>query len=1036
MKLETIVLSLLFSLNGLIAFAQDAQRVQVDRAGLVELPLHVYNQLVEQAESPRRIPRPAPASYALGSARVTVRVPATEPRASGNVQVQLTIEVLESEWVLIPILPAGTPVETVTVGGNPVQLIATPDGLAWSTNKAGSYAMNLSYQVDATRSESGYVLPIPLPEAAAINLNASLPGTGLDVAVIPAAGTRTTVSGATTEVHATVPTTSGVQISWRVPARRGASISSAYYSGRLVGDAVLWTGELAVELFSDETVTLPFLARTVTLSRVQVDGKNAPILVEGDSFATLVKGQGGHRVQVGFQVPVIRKDGPPKVDLQIPRIPVSRFELSLPGKKELAVTPAANVTTRQVRGSTVATVHVPMTERVSFTWSEAVPEASRAELRSNAGLYHAVHAEEGVLYVRAMVHYEVSRGETNVVELAVPTDVQIDRIAAESGAVTDWRITPARGNQPRTVRVLLDRQLKGDLLFDVYYDHSLSAAEPSAVPLMRAMNVQRQRGMVALLASSELTLNPVQEGDATRVGENQLPTFVREAIGMTVAHTYRYVETPPELIVEPSVPERVQGRYDAQIDTLISLGEAVITGAASVEIHVKSGGIMELQLGLPENHSLLSLTSPSLRTHRVEAGADGNQVIDIEFTQEMEGDFRLELAYERVLSDGGEQASTLEVPTVHVVGAEVEQGQIAVEALSAVEVRPAATEHISAVEINELPRRLILRTTNPILLAYKYVAAEPPHRLALQVTRHSVVDVQEAAIDWGRYRTLITRDGLMVTTASFAVRNTNKQFLGVRLPENSEIWAAFVNGKPEKPAHVEVGDEEGKGKDILIKIINSSNVFPVELIYATEGPGIGRLGTIEAELPRPDILVTQSLWDIYLPDEMSYGTPRTNMDLVGEGTKMSREEMKRELDEAGRAASGQQALEPLRITVPSSGVHYAFEKLYANQAERPAWFSMAYASTGGAVFGQFLNLTGAGLLWLGIVLYLKRGQSPVRAIAVSGAGLLLLVVTMGVFNLSATLPLAISLFMVVLVAVSRGRKTMEQWRQARTIEQS
>ncbi len=209
MKLETFALSLLFTLNGLTVGAQEAQRAQevpVARSGQVEIPLHIYNQLVEQAQSAIRPPRPVPASYALGSAQVGVRVPATEPRASGSVQVQLAIDVLENEWVLVPILPAGTPVETVTVGGTPVQLIATPAGLAWSTKEAGSYTMVLSYRVDATRFESGYVLPVPLPEAAAINLNATLPGTGLDVAVIPAAGTRTTTRGATTEVRATVPT--------------------------------------------------------------------------------------------------------------------------------------------------------------------------------------------------------------------------------------------------------------------------------------------------------------------------------------------------------------------------------------------------------------------------------------------------------------------------------------------------------------------------------------------------------------------------------------------------------------------------------------------------------------------------------------------------------------------------------------------------------------------------------------------------------------------------------------------------------------
>ena len=91
----------------------------------------------------------------------------------------------------------------------------------------------------------------------------------------------------------------------------------------------------------------------------------------------------------------------------------------------------------------------------------------------------------------------------------------------------------------------------------------------------------------------------------------------------------------------------------------------------------------------------------------------------------------------------------------------------------------------SSFDVAELPRQLILRTTNPILMAYKYLHADPPPGLALTLTRHEVASVQEAAIDRAEYRTLYTRDGLQVTTAEFQLRNSRKQFLRLRLPEGS-----------------------------------------------------------------------------------------------------------------------------------------------------------------------------------------------------------------------------------------------------------
>ncbi len=1001
-----------------------------DKSGQVQLPLEEYRHLIEALADPS--PRPAPAAYALGSASVAVGVTDVASRATGTIQVRLIVEVLEDQWVLVPVLPAGTPVESVKVGGKPVQLIATPHGLAWSTRKSGSYTMDLAYRVDARRSGRGFTLPVPIPEAAAINLTATLPGTGLDVAVIPGTGVQTHASGNTTRLTATLPTTSGVQISWRSLAESGHAISRAAYSGRLSGDAVIWTGELQVELFDDEVATLQLLPKSVTLSELKVDGKEASILVEGNRFATRIKGRGLHQVVIGFQVAVTRRDGPPRIDLAIPQIPVSRFDLTLPGKKDLTVTPASNVTTKHGEDSSTSTVHVPMTEHVSFSWSEAVPEEVRTVVRSHATAYHTVHAAEGVLYVRARIVYEVTRGETNVIELELPPGVQINRIEAPSGAVADWRIARPKTDGPRVVSVFLDRQLEGRLLFDVLYDVSLGRdEEPIRIPLIRALQADRQRGMIALLANSDLTLNPIEEVEATKVGENQLPAFVREATKMTVAHTYKYTDALPRLVVTASEPERVQGKFDAQVDTLVSLGDVTLTATASVGINVKFGTIMALQLELPPGVNLLNLTAPSLRTHKVNPGADG-QLVDVEFTQEMEGQFRLELTYERILVDGEE---TVEVPTLSVREAEVEQGRIAVEALSAVEVRTAAAEQLSALEITELPRQLVLRTTNPILLAYKYIHAETPYRLALEVKRHDVVGVQEAAIDRADYSTLFTTDGLMVTTARFHVRNSRKQFLRVRLPEGAEVWSAFVDGKPEKPALARDENGEDAGS-VLIKIINSTEGFPVQLIYAVSGRGLGRLGRIEGTLPRPDILVTSSRWDVYLPHDLRYAEPSTDMDLIESAMPVSAREIDAKM--AALEEGVGMALRPLRITVPTAGVHFAFEKLYANQADRASWFRVAYASPAGAAVGRAINLAGVLLLWLGIGLYLFKDPRPATAIAagISAGGALILAVTIGMYGMSATLPLVLSLVIAALFLLVSGRRHLGQWgRQTRTADQ-
>ena len=409
----------------------------------------------------------------------------------------------------------------------------------------------------------------------------------------------------------------------------------------------MWRADFDIQLFADETATIPFLPRNVTLSDLTLDGRQTPILIEGKHFATLVRGRGLHRLRATFQVPVVKQGGPSRIDLVIPKVPVSRFDLKLPGRKEVAVTPSVAVTHRVRGGVTQATLHVPMTGQVALTRSEAIPETVRREVRANATIYHVVHAEERVLFVRAFIHYDVRRGETNRILLAVPASVQVNEVGSPSGAVNDWRIEGS-GNS-RVLMIFLDRQLSGEMVFQVDYDRSLSSEPNELIPLLSARDVHRQRGMVAYLSGRDLTLNPTAEDAATRVGENQLPAYVKDAIDKTIAHTFKYADQTPELRAEVAAPERVAGKFDAQVDTLLSLGEVTLTGTVSVEVNVKSGVVDRLELTLPADAELLGLTAPSLRTHRVNEDDPQLPLVEVEFTQDMEGQFRIELSYERIL---------------------------------------------------------------------------------------------------------------------------------------------------------------------------------------------------------------------------------------------------------------------------------------------------------------------------------------------------------------------------------------------------
>lgn len=1023
MRSLLILFAILFAATG------HAREIAPLRGGEVTVPLSQYTALLQQLESD---PRPAPTTHAVGQSDVAVTVSDVDGRYTATVTATIVIEIFEDEWTLVPVLPAGTALREATVDGVPVQLVEDTDGLGWSTNQAGTFTMRLTYGVNADRYDKGFVVPVAVPRAAATQLNLQLPATDIDATVVPAADVRTNNIDGTTHLTASIPATSLVLISWQSDHAQAYAISRAHYSGELRNQTLVWTGVFQVQLFEGGRITLPIMPSNVTLNNLSVNGEPATVLVEDNQFATLVEGRGVHSVEVEFQVPVVTGDGPPQAQLQIPRIPVSRFDLMLPGQKDVKVSPGVDVVTAELPEGTKATAFVPMTNSVTFSWTEAIPIDLRGQVRANADLYHAVHAEEGVLHARGFIDYEITHGETESLLLSLPEAAQVNRIIAPSGGVSDWAVTGTDDAGRKLITVFLERAISGDYRLEVAYELLLGTGEEAtaaiAIPLLRAEEVRRQRGMVALLTGDELTLTPVTEEQLSAVGENQLPSSIRNQIALPVSHTYKYTAALPALVVAATPPERKQGRFDAQVDTLISLGDVTMKGAATVGIEVKSGTILDLALRAPGNVNVLDVTSPSLRTYEVRE-ADGGQVIQLEFTRQMEGQFRVEVVYERIMASGATESV---VPTVSVTGAEVEHGRIAVEATTAVEVRASTVDGLSNLELNELPQQLVLKTTNPILLAFRYVNAEPPIKLALTITRHQEIDVQVAAIERAEYQTLMTRDGLSVTTARLTVRNSRRQFLRLDLPPDSEVWSVFVNGRAEKPAYAADAPSDG-GASVLIRMINSAEGFPVDVVYATPVTPMTDLGTIENQLPRPDMVVTESRWDVYLPAGPRYQKPETTMDLVIRGVPANPRRAHAEAMERAIGDGQVQMGQPLRIHVPTQGIRFAFEKLYANESLDEAEFSIRYASEEANRVGLGLSLFGMALLWVGIIaiaarrVFLPRGGIA-GALAAGAASLTAAIGYLGTSPVPASI-------LAVLIALGLGAwlafNWLRNWRTAR-----
>lgn len=902
--------------------------------GRVEIPLELYQQLLGD-----RAPSSETPGHAFSNVNVSVSASDNDGRVTAEVTVSARVRTFGEGWTLVP-LAANGPIRNARVGGNAAELIERGGLVAWPVEGEGTHQLQWSYSVDASRHGSGWVLGLANPGTGG-QLDATFSGMSIAPVVMPASGVSVTSAGSDTRLSATLGAGSGVQLSWQADATGGFTLSRARYRGEPVGDAMRFTAELVAEVEGGGRAMIPLFPSNVALESVTVGRNEAPIAVQDNQFVVPIRGRGRHRITASFLVPIEREAGLPRVNLHVAQTPVSRFELSLPGEREVSVSPQAGVETVRRSGSTMASFHVPMTEHVQIEWSEAVPvETVEVETRAHAEIVHVVRPEEGVLGLRAFVKYEISRGSLRRADLDLPDGVQINSVESRNGdVVSDWRV------EDDVLTVFLDREIEGSLELDVQYERAWPVAtrttDAFGVPMLRARDVHRQRGMVALLAVRELTLEPGEAAHVSRVGDNQLPADIRDELDATVAHTFRYLDEAPQLTATGAIREPEAARFDAQVDTLVSLGDVSTNVATRVELEVKSGSLSELNLRMPEGLSLLEVSAPSLRRYVL---SDDGRTLTIELTQPMEGRFTVELLCDRVTG----QEEELQIPLLGVEGAEVERGRVGVEALAPFQVDMASAEHLSPIDATELPEPLLLRTDNPILHAYRYAQASEPPRFAVRITRHEEIQTRNATVESAHYQTLYTRDGVAVTTARFIVQNRRQQFLRVQLPEGSEVWSASVDGRTQTPA-LETGSDEDE-PTVLLNIVSAAEGFEVQLVYATQVSSLGSVGRLSATLPELDIVVTRTEWELILPDGVSYADPSTTLAVVQSGGYVSYDEVM--LADAG-------------VSMPNGGVRYVFQKMYGTDSA--ASVSIPYVAGWWGVLAQAGTAFGALLFWLGLM---------------------------------------------------------------------
>ena len=300
-----------------------------------------------------------------------------------------------------------------------------------------------------------------------------------------------------------------------------------------------------------------------------------------------------------------------------------------------------------------------------------------------------------------------------------------------------------------------------------------------------------------------------------------------------------------------TLPLRIRG----SLTQLLGLGEDSTSINAEVILEVTQGAAREIKIHIPDNVTINQVLGAMVADWEIKSNE-----LSVKFLEPVEQSARFVVTGEtRSLREG-----QMDIPLLRLLNAERETGGVAVEVLGAGEIKDLKTEGLESADATDLGEMVSSRQS-PSLAAFRFRAgdAKLSRSLSLNVARYTPQAVLMANVSEARYQVLITSEGKTLVQARYAVRNNQRNFLKITLPQGATLWSASLAGKAVRPGQSPDGslllplDKARAGED--------APEFSVEVVYLSRGTAWNDKGEFKLALPALDLPVSRTGLLVYHP---------------------------------------------------------------------------------------------------------------------------------------------------------------------------
>jgi hypothetical protein len=299
------------------------------------------------------------------------------------------------------------------------------------------------------------------------------------------------------------------------------------------------------------------------------------------------------------------------------------------------------------------------------------------------------------------------------------------------------------------------------------------------------------------------------------------------------------------------LPLRMRG----VLTQLTSLGEDSTSMYAEANLEILQGAAREARVRIPDKVTINQVSGAMIADWEMKNGE-----LAITFLEPVEHNARFVINGEARLPRDG----IIDIPLLRLLNTERDSGGVAVEILGAGEIKDQKAQGLEDADPSDLAEMIASRQS-PALAAFRARAGEggATRSLMVNVARYDQQAVLMANIEEARYDILLSADGKELVQARYAVRNNQRNFVKITLPQGASVWSATLGGRPARPGQSPDGSlllplEKSRGGE-------DAAAFVVELMYVTKANKWEDKGKQTIALPALDLPVSRTGVLFYYP---------------------------------------------------------------------------------------------------------------------------------------------------------------------------